>query len=173
MLRSYAQPLVIMTAVPMGIIGAVAGHWVMGYQITMFSLFGVVALSGVVVNDSLVLLDQINRYVREGRLVRQAVEAAGEARFRAVILTSVTTVAGLLPLLSERSTQAQTLIPMAISLAFGLTAATALTLIFVPTLFLVVNDLKRAVRWLRRGGPFPTAESVELAEGVPLEPDSA
>ncbi len=173
MLRSYTQPVVIMAAVPMGVVGAVVGHWVMGYQLTMFSLFGVVALSGVVVNDSLVLLDQINRFVREGRPVQESVGAAGEVRFRAVILTTVTTVAGLVPLLSERSTQAQTLIPMAISLAFGLAAATVLTLIFVPTLYLVVNDVKRAARWLRWGGPYPTPESVESGGGVPLQPGSA
>lgn len=172
MLRSYWQPLIIMTAIPMGFIGAAVGHWVMGYQITMFSLFGVVALAGVVVNDSIVLIDQINNACREGTPVLQAVRNAGELRFRAVILTTVTTIAGLAPLIAERSTQAQTLIPMAVSLSFGLAAATILTLVIVPTLYLVMNDAKRAARWLRRGGAFPTPEAVEPIHGVPLDSET-
>ena len=148
------------------------GGRVMGYTLTLFSLFGAVALAGVVVNDSLVLLDRINRFVRGGMPVVDAVRQAGEVRFRAVVLTTITTVTGLLPLLSERSTQAQTLIPIAISLAFGLMAATVLTLVVVPTLYLVVNDAKRAARWLRRGGAYPSAETVEFAYATPGELDT-
>lgn len=173
MLRSYAQPIVIMAAVPLGFVGAVVGHWVMGYELTIFSLFGVVALAGVVVNDSLVLLDQVNKFVSQGLPVLEAVRQAGPSRFRAVILTTVTTVAGLLPLLSERSTQAQSLIPMAISLAFGLMAATLLTLVYVPALYLLLNDAKRVVRWLRRGGAFPSAESVEPSYAAAAGSDAA
>jgi multidrug efflux pump subunit AcrB len=173
MLGSYAQPLIIMAAVPMGFVGAVAGHWIMGYDLSLFSLFGVVALAGVVVNDSLVLLDQINKLVRRGVSVHEAVRRSGEARFRAVILTTITTVCGLLPLLSERSTQAQTLIPMAVSLAFGLIAATVLTLVVVPSLYLLVNDARRTARWLRHGGAYPPPESVEPNQGVPLGPKTA
>ena len=161
MLRSYVQPIVIVSAVPFGLIGAVVGHAIMGLDLTMMSLFGVVALSGVVVNDSLVLLDAINRGVRQGRTVREAVFAAGELRFRAVVLTSVTTVAGLLPLLAERSSQAQSVIPMATSLAFGIMFATALTLFVVPALYLVVNDARRMFHWLYYGGAYPKAELVE------------
>ncbi len=172
MLRSYVQPLIIMTTVPMGFIGAAVGHWVMGYQITMFSLFGVVALAGVVVNDAIVLIDHINNECREGRPVLEAVRTAGERRFRAVILTTLTTIAGLAPLMAERSTQAQTLIPMAISLSFGLAAATVLTLVVVPTLYLVMNDARRVVRWLRRGGPYPAPEAVEPVHGVSLDSET-
>jgi len=163
MLRSYIQPIVIVSAVPFGLIGAVAGHAFMGLDLTLMSLFGMVALSGVVVNDSLVLLDGINREVREGQTVREAVFAAGELRFRAVVLTSVTTVAGLLPLLAERSSQAQSVIPMATSLAFGIMFATVLTLFVVPALYLAVNDARRMIHWLRYGGAYPQAELVEEA----------
>jgi len=163
MLRSYVQPIVIMVAVPLGIIGAVIGHWLLGYDLTLLSLFGVVALSGVVVNDSLVLLDYINVSIREGKGVVESVLAAGEARFRAVTLTSLTTVAGLAPLILERSSQAQSVIPMAISLVFGIMFATVLTLLVVPALYLIVNDLRRVIRWLRRGGAYPAPESVDEA----------
>ncbi|MFC1580608.1 efflux RND transporter permease subunit, partial [Thermodesulfobacteriota bacterium] len=138
--RSYAQPLVIMAALPFGMVGAVIGHLVMGLTITLLSLFGVVALSGIVVNDSILLLDFINRARRQGKHIIEAVEESGKARFRAVILTSLTTIAGLLPLLMERSWQAQFLIPMAVSIVFGLMVATFLTLLFIPTLYLIVFD---------------------------------
>ena len=160
-LRSYAQPIVIMAAIPLGMVGSVLGHSIMGYDLTLLSVFGMVALAGIVVNDSLVLLDRVNQNVKAGKRVRDAVAGAGEARFRAVVLTSVTTVAGLMPLLSERSSQAQSLIPMAISIAFGLILATGLTLFIVPALFLIVNDVKRLVHWLRHGGGFPAPELVE------------
>ncbi|MBN1492195.1 MAG: efflux RND transporter permease subunit [Phycisphaerae bacterium] len=161
MLASYTQPFVILAAVPLGFIGAIVGHAVTGHDLTIMSVFGMVALSGVVVNDSLVLLDQINERIRAGRPVLEAVLASGELRFRAVLLTTLTTVAGLAPLLLERSTQAQTLIPMAVSLTFGLAFATLLTLVVVPSLFLVLSDVRRASRWLRRGGAYPSAEAVE------------
>jgi multidrug efflux pump subunit AcrB len=163
MLRSYVQPIVILAAVPFGVIGAVVGHALLGLDLTLLSLFGVVALSGVVVNDSLVLVDVINSGIRDGRGVREAVLAAGEKRFRAVVLTSVTTVAGLAPLILERSSQAQTIIPMAVSLSFGLMFATALTLFVVPALYLIVNDGRRVVYSLIHGGALPPAELVEEA----------
>ncbi len=161
MLRSYLQPLVIMSAVPLGFVGALFGHWVMGYDLTLFSLFGMVALSGIVVNDSLVLVDQVNLLVRAGTPIVEAVRQTGEARFRAVVLTAISDVVGVLPLICDRSTQAQSLIPMAISLAFGLMVGTVLTLVVVPALYLLVNDAKRAMHWLRHGGPYPSAEAVE------------
>jgi HAE1 family hydrophobic/amphiphilic exporter-1 len=139
--RSYAQPIIIMIAIPFGLIGAIAGHLVMGLQLTMISLFGIVALSGIVVNDSLILIDFINRAVAGGTPLEAAVIASGKVRFRPVLLTSVTTVAGLFPLLLERSFQAQFLIPMAVSISFGLVAATLLTLLYVPALYLILNDI--------------------------------
>jgi multidrug efflux pump subunit AcrB len=139
--RSYIQPVIIMTAIPFGLIGAIVGHYLLNLDITMISIFGIVALSGIVVNDSLILIDFINSRVREGSKIFDAVVAAGQNRFRPVLLTSVTTVAGLFPLLLETSFQAQFLIPMAVSISFGLIAATILTLVFVPSLYVVIKDL--------------------------------
>ncbi len=139
--RSYIQPVIIMIAIPFGLIGAIFGHLVMGLSFTIVSIFGIVALSGIVVNDALILIDFINRAVRSGVPVEEAVMASGRMRFRPVLLTSITTVAGLLPLLLERSFQAQFLIPMAVSISFGLIAATFLTLLFVPALYLIVRDV--------------------------------
>jgi multidrug efflux pump subunit AcrB len=139
--RSYIQPIIIMMAIPFGLIGAVLGHLVMGLQFTIVSLFGIVALSGIVVNDSLILIDFINRAARSGMDIDKAVVESGKARFRPVLLTSITTIAGLFPLLLERSFQAQFLIPMAVSISFGLLAATLLTLLYVPALYLIVRDI--------------------------------
>jgi multidrug efflux pump subunit AcrB len=146
--RSYVQPVIVMVALPFGMVGAVLGHLIMGLPITLLSLLGVVALSGIVVNDSIILLDFVNRAIRKGTPTRQAVEESGKARFRAVILTSLTTIAGLLPLLMERSFQAQFLIPMAVSICFGLLVATVLTLLLVPALYLIVVDIKSFSRQL-------------------------
>jgi len=150
-LRSYVQPIVIMAAIPLAAIGAVVGHAVLGYDLTLMSVFGMTALAGIVVNDSLVLVDCIRLNMAEGMSVRDAVLDAGESRFRAVTVTSITTIAGLFPLLIERSAQAQSLIPMAVSIAFGLAFATVLVLIVVPVLFLVLEDLRRRVYWLMHG----------------------
>jgi multidrug efflux pump subunit AcrB len=133
--RSYVQPLLVMSAIPFGIVGAIGGHLVTGHDLSMLSILGIIALSGVVVNDSLVLVDFVNRELRAGAGLLDAVMAAGVARFRAVILTSVTTFAGLTPLMLERSVQAQFMVPMAVSLAFGVMFATAITLLLVPCLF--------------------------------------
>jgi len=141
--RAYAQPLIIMFAIPFGLTGAVLGHLVMGMPLTLISVFGMVALAGIVVNDSLVLIDFINNRVRDGIDPRQAVVDSGKARFRAVMLTSLTTIAGLLPLLLERSMQAQLLLPMAVSVVFGLTTATLLTLLVTPALYLILVDVRR------------------------------
>ena len=140
--RSYIQPIIIMVAIPFGLIGAIAGHIIMGLQLTIVSIFGIVALSGIVVNDSLILIDFINRSVRKGEEINTAVVESGKARFRPVLLTSVTTIAGLSPLLLERSFQAQFLIPMAVSISFGLLIATVLTLLFVPALYLIIQDVR-------------------------------
>jgi multidrug efflux pump subunit AcrB len=159
--RSYLQPLIIMGVIPFGIIGAVLGHMVTGYAISMMSLMGIIALSGVVVNDSLIMVDFVNRQVREGVARREAAVQAGVRRFRAIILTSLTTFCALVPMLLERSTQAQVIIPMAISLAFGIVFATVITLLLVPSLYVILEDLSK----LFGGGE----EAAEEAKGIPGE----
>ena len=155
-LRSYAQPLIIMAVIPFGLVGAVGGHLIMGKTLSMMSVFGVVALSGVVVNSSLVLVYYVNGRRAGGASVVEAVRDAGTARFRPIVLTSLTTFAGLTPLLLERSVSAQFLIPMAISLAFGVVFATAIALFLVPCLYFVLDDLKRfALRGKAKGNTVP------------------
>lgn len=140
---SYGQPALIMGVIPFGLIGAVAGHAAMGLPLTLFSVLGLVALTGIVVNDSIVLVDFINARLRDGMPLRQALVESGQRRFRPVLLTSMTTVAGLLPLLTETSMQAQLLIPMANSLCFGLIFSTFLVLFLVPSYYLLYEKLTR------------------------------
>lgn len=140
-LRSYAQPLIIMAVIPFGLVGAIAGHVLMGLEFSMMSLFGVVALSGVVVNSSLVLVDGVNRRRAEGIELFDAVRAASVSRFRPIVLTSLTTFAGLTPLLLEDRLGARFLIPMATSLAFGVIFATAISLFLLPSAYLVLEDM--------------------------------
>ncbi|MEO1525273.1 MAG: efflux RND transporter permease subunit [Planctomycetota bacterium] len=135
--RSYVQPMLILLIIPFGMIGAVWGHAVLGLPLTLFSMFGLVALSGVVINDSIVLIDFINARVRDGRPAKEALAEAGQRRFRPIMLTSMTTIAGLIPLMLERSFQAQLLIPMAASLAFGLLVGTFFVLYLVPVFYSV------------------------------------
>jgi multidrug efflux pump subunit AcrB len=142
--RSYSQPLIIMSAIPFGLVGAVFGHVVMGLNLTMLSMFGMVALTGVVVNDSLILIDLINRMRREGASADQAIREAGERRFRPIMLTTATTFLGLSPMIFETSLQAKFLIPMAVSLGYGIVFATAITLILVPALYQILEDVKAA-----------------------------
>jgi multidrug efflux pump subunit AcrB len=139
--RSFTQPLVVMSAIPFGMIGAVAGHMIMGHNLSLLSLFGIVGLAGVVVNDSLVLIDATNRIRSQGTDPHDAITRAGALRFRAIILTSLTTFAGLTPMLLERSIQAQFLIPMAISLGFGVLFGTGITLLLVPSLYMILDDM--------------------------------
>lgn len=141
-LASYGQPLIIMSAIPFGLIGAIWGHAMLGWDLSMFSVIGIVALTGVVVNDSLVLVSYVNESRDAGVPLLRAIREAGVARFRPILLTSLTTFAGLTPLMMERSVQAQFLIPMAISLAFGVVFATFITLILVPALYLVLEDVR-------------------------------
>ena len=148
--KSYIQPLIVMSAIPFGAVGAVAGHLILGMNLTILSIFGMLALAGVVVNDSLVLVDFINRRKREGIPAIEAIRTAGAKRFRPILLTSITTFAGLAPLIFETSTQAQFLIPMAVSLGFGILFATTITLILIPTLYLVQEDAKALVGSERR-----------------------
>jgi len=149
--QSYGKILIVMAMIPFGLIGAVLGHWLVGIPLTILSFFGIVGVSGVVVNDSIVLMDAINRHVEKGHPVFEAVSLAGQSRLRAILSTTLTTAAGLFPLLMERSLQAQFLIPMALSLAAGVVFATFLTLFLVPSLYLIRNDVKRVVYWLRKG----------------------
>ena len=145
-LRSYLQPLIIMSAIPFGLVGAVWGHLAMGLDVTMMSMLGLVALTGVVVNDSLIMVDFINRHRDIHRDLTVAVCEAGASRFRPILLTSFTTFFGLVPLMLDKSFDAAFLIPMAVSLAFGVLFATFITLLLVPTTYLILED----VRWLAR-----------------------
>ena len=149
---SYLQPAIVMVAIPFGVAGAIWAHLVLGMDLTMLSLIGFLALIGVVVNDSLVMIDFINRKRREGADVGEAIRESGPLRFRPILITSLTTFAGLTPLMLERSLQAQFLIPMAVSLAFGVLFATVIILVIVPTTYQVVVDVKVAFRRLVRSG---------------------
>lgn len=139
--RSYTQPLIIMTSIPFGIVGAIIGHLIMGYSLSLDGLFGVLALSGIVVNDALVLVDAANRRRLEVDNAHDAALDSAEQRFRPVLLTTLTTFCGVAPLMLETSIQAQIMIPMAISLGFGVLFATAITLLLVPCLYLILDDL--------------------------------
>jgi multidrug efflux pump subunit AcrB len=143
--KSYTQPFLIMAAIPFGMVGAVVGHLIMGFNLSILSIFGIVALSGVVVNDSLLLIDQVNRNRRQGKDLFQAVIDGAMRRFRPILLTSLTTFCGLMPMILETSVQAQFLIPMAISLGFGIMFATGITLLLIPTLYMILEDIRHLV----------------------------
>ena len=160
-LRSYMQPLVIMSVIPFGAVGAIVGHYIMGWDLTFFSLLGIIALSGVVVNASLVLVDYINRQRREGIPIFEAVSTAGVVRFRPIILTSVTTFMGLVPLMTDNDPETFMFIPMAISLAFGVLFATVITLFLVPSLYLMLDD------WLRFWGLNDNADPALIVHNDP------
>ncbi|WP_018690889.1 efflux RND transporter permease subunit [Algicola sagamiensis] len=147
-LKSYSQPLIIMSVIPFGLIGAIFGHLVLGLSVSILSLFGIIALSGVVVNDSLILVDFVNREVKQGMPVKEAVIESGAQRFRPIILTSLTTFFGLTPIVLEKSLQAQIVIPMAVSLAFGILFATVITLLLIPSLYVILDDIRRGFRWI-------------------------
>ena len=140
--RSYIQPVIILSAIPFGIVGAILGHVVMGYSVSLMSVFGIVALSGVVVNDSLLLVTSINRFAEQGRSPFEAAVLGGKRRFRPIILTSFTTFFGLMPMMAETSVQARFLIPMAISLGCGVLFVTFITLVLVPSIYMIVEDIK-------------------------------
>ncbi|MEM7349560.1 MAG: efflux RND transporter permease subunit [Acidobacteriota bacterium] len=161
--RSYAQPLIVMMAIPFGLIAAVMGHVLMGIDLAILSIFGMVALTGVVVNDSLVLVDFINRAYRSGTPLEQAIMEGGTKRFRPILLTSLTTFAGLTPLLLETSLQAQFLIPMAISLAFGVLFSTVVILILVPVAYFILEKTKLFCQRLLFGEPTPIAGAAQEA----------
>jgi multidrug efflux pump subunit AcrB len=141
-LKSYLQPLIVMSVIPFGMVGAVAGHLYMGLNMSIMSMCGIVALAGVVVNDSLVLVDYVNRHRKESVSILEAARNAGMRRFRPILLTSLTTFVGLMPMLLEDDMQAKFLIPMAVSLGFGILFATAITLVLVPSLYLILEDFR-------------------------------
>ena len=158
-LKSYSQPLIIMSVIPFGVVGAIVGHLVLGQSVSVLSICGIIALSGVVVNDSLIMVDFVNRARSEGYGLVDAAMQAGAQRFRAIVLTSLTTFMGLMPIVFERSLQAQVVIPMAISLAFGILFATVITLLLVPSLYVILDDIKGVFR--QRNRPIrPAAEKV-------------
>ena len=142
-LKSYSQPLIIMSVIPFGLIGAMFGHLVLGLSVSMLSLFGIVALAGVVVNDSLIMVDFVNKARAQGHDIKKAAIDAGGKRFRAIILTSLTTFFGLIPIVLEKSVQAQIVVPMAVSLAFGILFATVITLILIPALYVILEDFSQ------------------------------
>ncbi|MEC4723975.1 efflux RND transporter permease subunit [Shewanella sp. D64] len=144
-LKSYSQPVMIMAVIPFGVIGSVLGHMIMGIDLSALSLFGIIAAAGVVVNDSLVMVDYINKSRESGIVMKTAVLEAGCRRFRAIMLTSLTTFIGLMPIMTETSMQAQMVIPMATSLAFGVLFATVVTLMLIPCLYLAIEDIKKLI----------------------------
>jgi len=160
--RSFEQPLIILVMIPISILGAIWGHGIHGKPVSILSLWGIVALSGVVINDSVVMLSKFNSLIEEGFKVKDAILEAGKSRLRPIILTTLTTSAGLFPLVLETSFQAQFLIPMAISLVYGVAFGTLFILLFFPALILVLNDVRRVVRKLYHGREF-SREEVEIA----------
>ncbi|MBN2430623.1 MAG: efflux RND transporter permease subunit [Acidobacteria bacterium] len=165
--KSYIQPVLVMSAIPFGIVGAVLGHVAMGYELSIMSMMGIVALTGVVVNDSLILIDTTNRYTRRGKKPFEAITEAGARRFRPILLTTLTTFFGLSPMILETSVQARFLVPMAISLGFGILFATFIVLLLVPCQFLIVEDLLNLVGRTQRKSEksFPAL--------LPQEPEAA
>ena len=158
-LRSYLQPLIIMGVIPFGMIGALVGHIVVGIPFSALSLFGIVALAGVVVNDSIIMVDFINKSAEEGVDIISGALRAGTARFRAIMLTSLTTFFGLLPMLLERSLTAQFVIPMAVSLGFGILFSTVITLLLIPCLYIILDDLNLSKFMVsERQAPVPQTE---------------
>ncbi len=150
-LKSYWKPVIILSAIPFGMVGAIWGHAILGMEVSFLSMCGMVALAGVVVNDALVMVAFINKNALRRASLKNAVRQAGEARFRAILLTSLTTAAGVTPLILEESLQAQFLIPMAVALAAGVLFATAVTLVLVPALYLVMDDIRSVARWIVHG----------------------
>jgi multidrug efflux pump subunit AcrB len=161
-LRSFWQMLAVLLCIPLGFIGIGWGHWIHGVQISLFSFFGMIALIGVMVNDSLVLLSAFNDNMKEGMTFYKALRDAALSRLRPILLTSITTVAGLLPITLNKSFQAQFLVPMAITVAYGLAIATFVTLIVLPVLIAALNEARRALGWVWNA-ELPTPESVEPA----------
>ena len=169
--KSYVQPAVVMSAIPFGIVGAVVGHVVMGFELSIISMMGIVALSGVVVNDSLVLVDAANRKRRQGASHFESIAWAGARRFRPILLTSLTTFLGLAPMILEPSVQARFLVPMAVSLGFGILFATVIVLVLVPCFYLIVEDVRGL--YIDSGGSDPNTLHFPSAPEASQEPVAA
>jgi multidrug efflux pump subunit AcrB len=158
--RSYVQPMVIMTTIPFGMIGAIIGHFIFNIEFCIFSMFGMVALTGIVVNDAIVFIECFNMNLEKDMPLFEALEEAGKRRFRAIMLTTLTTFSGLMPLILEKSLQAAYLKPMAASIAFGVLFATLVTLVLIPCFIVIFNDIKRIIFYCIKGR-MPTRESME------------
>ena len=156
--KSFYQSRIILMVVPIGVFSALLGHGLVDKPFSILSFWGVIALVGILVNDAVVMLDQFNRYLEKGDDISSAVINAGKSRFRAIILTTITTVAGLYPLILEKSFQAQFLIPMAVSVAFGVLFGTIIILFYFPVLILYFNDIRRARWWFWKGGKTPPSK---------------
>jgi len=167
--RSYSQPLLLFVMVPFSLIGIVWGHFIHGFAINILSWLGIIALIGIMVNDGLVLVGKFNTYLKEGMKFNDALFEAGKSRFRAIILTSLTTVAGLMPLLLEKSRQAQFLKPMAISISYGIMIATFLTLLMLPLLLSINNSLTVKIKWLLTGKKVTKEEVTRAVKELKLE----
>ena len=160
--NSLYQAFMILLVIPAGIAGAILGHGIVGIPVSVLSAFGMIALLGVLINDAVVFLDKYNQTILEGKSSSEAAYIAAISRFRPILLTTITTVAGLLPLIAEESMQAQFLIPMAVSIAFGVLFGTLFILAFFPAAILFGNDMKRIIRWIWTGS-FPREKDVETA----------
>jgi multidrug efflux pump subunit AcrB len=161
--KNYVQPLIVMLAIPFGIVGAVLGHVIMGYSLSLISVMGIIALSGVVVNDSLILIDYANRLRLKGASAFEAIHQAGVRRFRPIMLTTLTTFGGLAPMIFETSRQARFLIPMALSLGYGIVFATGITLVIVPCLYIMLDDAEKLWAKISAIMDPPVRELAELA----------
>src|SRR3990167_9488375 len=164
--RSYSQPAIVMLAIPFGVVGAILGHMMMGFSISLISIMGIIALAGVAVNDSLIMIDYANSRRAEGVGALEAIALSGVRRFRPIMLTTVTTFGGLAPMIFETSRQAQFIIPMAISLGYGILFSTAIMLVLIPCLYMVIEDARQrflpAAALESHGGSGDTSTSVEL-----------
>ena len=169
--RSYSQPLLLIVMVPFSLIGVVWGHYLHGFPINILSWLGIIALVGIMVNDGLVLVGKFNSYLQEGMEFNQALYQAGKSRFRAIFLTSLTTIAGLMPLLLEKSRQAQFLKPMAISISYGIMIATFLTLLMLPLLLSINNSLTVRIKWLLTGKKVSKEEVTRAVKELNIEKD--
>ena len=161
--RSFTQAFAVFLTSLFGFAGVIWGHFIHGYQMSLFSIFGMIALIGIMVNDALVLISALNINIKKGMEYVPALKKAAISRFRPILLTSITTIAGLAPLIFEKSMQAQFLIPMAIAIAYGLIMATFLTLVFLPSVLLVLNQINKVLSWLVTGKVYQKDKEVEPA----------
>ena len=159
--RSYVQPIVVMSAIPLGLIGAVTGHYIMGIPLTILSIFGIIGLAGVVINNSLVMVDVFNEHIKNGMAVREAVILGTKQRFRPILLTSLTTFQGVYPLIMETSLQAQFLIPLAVSIGYGVLFGTVIIVLTVPAIFMTQDYVSRGLRGIY---------AAVFAKPVPIDP---